>query len=192
MQVDLSGQKFVFPPQCACCGNPPQATLTAVATRTTGKRVVHTTAKSWDFPYCAQCLAHVQAADQAKTTALCLVIASLLAAACLYFFTGIAVLACIAAVGGIGGSIAAYNNMMLKAKAQCATTCACVQRAVQYLGWQGTCHMFEVVSHAHALAFMTTNQKKLVNVRPEVWQWLNANGCGTPMQQAQSPKRHIY
>lgn len=52
--------------------------------------------------------------------------------------------------------------------------------------------MFEVISSPYALAFMLANQNKLVNVRPEVWRWLEENGYGTSSgRQSQSARRHM-
>jgi hypothetical protein len=96
------------------------------------------------------------------------------------------------AVAGIGGAAALFQNSMAKAKAICSSSCASVKTAVAYHGWRGACHMFEVGSAAYALAFMQVNQGKLVNVRPETWQWMQANGF-LPSQgtQAQSAKRSM-
>jgi hypothetical protein len=192
MRIELSGHKFTFPQQCACCGAVPQTTRSASATRTTGKKVVHTNTKSWDFPYCFACSAHVQAAAGALGAAGAVVTVALLAAGYVCFGldqTAISIFLCIA---GIGGAIAIFNTLMSKAKAMCSTTCAAVKSAVGYHGWQGACHMFEVLSPDYALAFMLANQNKLLNVRPDVWQWLQANGYGTlPGSQPQSAKRYM-
>jgi hypothetical protein len=96
------------------------------------------------------------------------------------------------AIAGIGGAVAIYNNLMANAKAMCSTNCAAIKSSVGYYGWQGTCHMFEVTSSSYALAFMLANQNKLVNVRPEIWQWLQSNGY-RPLQgnQAQAARRHM-
>ena len=80
MRIDVSGHKFIFPHQCACCGAVPHTTLTALASKSTGTRVVHTTSKSWAFPYCAQCTEHVRTAGNAVTTTAFVIIASLVVA----------------------------------------------------------------------------------------------------------------
>ena len=92
---------------------------------------------------------------------------------------------------GIAGGVFAHSSLMAKAKQMCGSNCACVQSAVNYHGWQGFCHTFEITSSSYVLAFMVANQSKLVNVRPEVWQWLQANGHGISPHQLQSAKRHI-
>jgi len=125
------------------------------------------------------------------TTTTGIIIASLLTAAYLYFFTAAPVLGIVVGAGGIVAGICAYNSLMAKAKSMCGSNCVCLQKAVSYLGWQGSCHMFEIVSSGYALAFMMANQSKLVNVKPEVWQWLQANGYNISPHQPQSAKRQM-
>ncbi len=52
MEIDLTGRTFVFPNQCACCNRPPNDELIIAAQRSRGRRVVHTTTKTWNVPYC--------------------------------------------------------------------------------------------------------------------------------------------
>src|SRR6266850_7321470 len=58
VRVDVSGHQFVFPPQCACCSEAAGSTWTVSASRSRGTRVLHTTTRCWDFPYCARCVRH--------------------------------------------------------------------------------------------------------------------------------------
>jgi hypothetical protein len=191
MRVDVSGYKFIFPRQCACCGAIPQTTLTAWASKSTGTRVVHTTSKSWDFPYCNQCTHHVRAARKAVTTSRFMTIVSLVVAGYFYFCTSALDIGLIVGIGGTASAIFTYIYLMAKAKGMCSPHCACVWMAVGYLGWYGTLQKFEFVSSEYALAFMVANQSKLVNVRPEVWQWLHANGYGASPYQPQSARRYM-
>src|SRR5712664_3453183 len=59
MQIDVSGHQFTFPQLCACCGGTPDSVWSVSASRSRGKRVVHTTRKRWDVPYCHECVKHV-------------------------------------------------------------------------------------------------------------------------------------
>jgi len=192
MRIDLSGHKFTFPQQCACRGAAPQTSLAASATRTTGKRVVHTDTRSWDFPYCLSCTAHVKAAKDAAIAAGFISGGSILIFMFCSFALDQAGLGLLLCAAGIGFAIFTHNSMMSKAKSMCSSTCAAVKSAIGYHGWQGACQMFEVVPPQYALAFMLTNQKKLVNVRPEVWQWLQTNGYGGSLaDKPQSAKRYM-
>lgn len=78
-----------------------------------------------------------------------------------------------------------------KAKAICSPDCACIQTAVSYLGWDGSRHIFEIVSTTYANSFMVANLKKLVNVSPEAWDWLHANGYISSPGKAQSARRDM-
>lgn len=191
MRIDLSGHKFIFPQQCACCSAAPQTTLSASSTRTSGKRVVHTDTKSWDFPYCYRCIAHIRAVSTATTIFYVIAVVSFFAAAYVGLTANLG-LGFLTAIAGIGGAVALFQNSMARAKAICASSCASVKTAIAYHGWRGACHTFEISSAAYALAFMQANQGKLVNVRPETWQWMQANGfMPTQGTQAQSAKRYM-
>jgi len=192
VRIDLSGNKFTFPQQCACCGESPETTLSASASKSTGKRVVHTTSKSWEFPYCTRCASHVRAAREAVTAITIIAIVSVIVALYLHFGVDQSGIGLFVALAGIGTAIYLHQVLMAKAKAMCSASCVTVKSAVGYVGWQGTCHMFEVLSSQYALAFMVANQSKLVNVSPQVWQWLQDNGYGSPRGNLpQSAKRFM-
>lgn len=186
MNVDVSGQKFIFPPICACCGGHANGTVIAQANRTTGKRVVRTSSKSWDFPYCQNCLAHVKAARNASTVQSVGVIASL-------FFGGIIGLAVNSLIASIiiSGlcvilSLTIGHVLLEGARKMCSPDCVNVRTAVQYRGWYGNCHSFYIQSQEYAFAFMKSNEKKLINVQPNVWNWLQTSN---PPSNIQSAKR---
>ena len=76
MRIDASGHNFVFPHKCACCGGAADTELGASATKSSGKRVVHTKTNVWDFPYRSRCVGHVMSAEGTRTVALILGIVS--------------------------------------------------------------------------------------------------------------------
>lgn len=191
MRVDVSGSKFNFPQQCACCGNSAQTMMEVEASRSTGKKVVHTTTKAWEFPYCSDCTNHVQTVRLATSAAIVIIIASLLLAGYFYFIATASRLAILVSIGGIVGGIVTYGSLMAMAKASCNSNCVSARLAVRYLGWRTTCHMFEIMSDSYAFAFMMENRNKLVNVKPEVWEWLRAGVYITQPKQAQSARRSI-
>src|SRR5438105_2774861 len=127
MRIDLSGHKFTFPQQCACCGATPQVTFTASASRSTGKRVVHTTTKAWDFPYCIPCIGHVRKAKSAGTLATLIIVTSLIVAALSGFALDATIFAVFVGVAGIVGGSWVHQSLMKKAKAMCHPNCACVK-----------------------------------------------------------------
>jgi hypothetical protein len=138
------------------------------------------------------CAAHVSAAKNAAIAAGAIVGAAVLALVYCSFGLSQSGLGGLLCAAGIGAAIFVYSRMIATAKSMCSATCVTVKSAVGYLGWQGACHMFEVISSPYALAFMLANQNKLVNVRPEVWRWLEENGYGTSSgRQSQSARRHV-
>ena len=190
MRVELSGHKFEFPQECACCGAAPQTTLLASASRSTGREVVHTTSKSWDFPYCARCAKHVQDSKGATMPAWSIIVCSIILAIIVGFNAPL-IWAFLVAIVGIAGGVAAYKKLMTEAKRGCVPNCSSVQSAVTYSGWQGTRHTFDIASTNYATKFMVANRSKLVNVTPEVWEWLKANGYVASPNQPQSARRDM-
>jgi len=189
MRVEASGRQFEFPSQCACCGGNADTRLTASASKTTGKKVVHTTTHSWDFPYCSPCIAHVRKARSAGSTAVLLTVVDLVLGVILYYaaapWLGIA-----AGIAGIVGVILMHRAMMARAMAACGPQCACVSSAVAFLDWDGSRQAFEIASPSYALAFMVANERKLVNLSPQALQFLEANGCGQRAGGKQAARRY--
>jgi hypothetical protein len=91
----------------------------------------------------------------------------------------------------MAGVVFAYSRLVANAKTMCSPSCAAVRSAVGYLGWEGSRHIFEIGSSAYAYGFMVANLNKLVNVTPDVWEWLRRNGHVTSPNQPQSAKRNM-
>jgi hypothetical protein len=189
MRVDVSGHQFVFPTTCACCNGKTDTELTVSASKSTGKRVIHTSTNAWDIPYCDHCVKHVKAVEAAVTLAWVLGVLSLTAAGALWYFAtpflGIPV-----GVAGLVGTVLLHNKLMADARAMCGPDCVCVERAVKYLGWHGPLHKFWIASLDHALAFMLANQKKLVNLSQEARDLLESSGHAPRPGAPRSPRRH--
>jgi hypothetical protein len=152
MRIDVSGHSFVFPDECACCGGSADAELGVSATKTTGKRVVHSKTNAWDIPYCGRCVGHVKSAQAARMRSLLLGFSSILVGAFLWYTVN-------PGIGVLGGSATilaaslAYSTWMVEARARCSSGCVCVGSAVAYLGWHGTLHRFDVKSASFARDF---------------------------------------
>lgn len=56
-----------------------------------------------------------------------------------------------------------YLKRRQRARGLCLPACAPPTRAVEYIGWHGTVHQFDVACEAFARAFMTSNAKKVVD-----------------------------
>jgi hypothetical protein len=169
MLVEVSGQRFVFPQQCACCGGSPNTTLQAAHSKSWGKRVVHTKTWRWDFPYCSSCLDHVRSWSYASAMALlyaaAVVVLTLIVSGSGSWSDGakgIGFMVCI--VLSIVAGTFGYVRQQGKARGKCSETCASPGRAVEYVNWYGTVHSFNVVSSRYAALFMLGNAKKLINL----------------------------
>lgn len=187
MRIYLSGRKFTFPLQCACCGGTPETTLTVICGKSTGKRVIHTKVNTWDFPYCTQCIDHIRIAKNASVGMVLITVVSVIVAVYFGQFTAVSTYAWIIVAAGSAGGFCVYNNLMHKARRN--LNCVSTGNAVAYLGWHASCHEFEVISRNYALAFMLANEAKLVNMTPDTWGWLQANRHGEKSDQQQSARR---
>lgn len=172
MRVDLSGRVFSFPRVCACCGREADDQLQVTATRSRGKRVVHTESVTWPIPYCSACLSHAAAWNSAltlfKTVAgIGLVVGSL--SLCAAVPVGLVVIA-----GALVLAFVLQAKRRTTATAECSPQCACPGPAAAYLGWQGTFHSFDLEGRVFAADFMSANLGKLLNVSPQARQLVNA------------------
>lgn len=190
MQIDVSGHSFVFPDRCACCCGAANASLSISATKTSGKRVVHSKTNVWDVSYCNQCLAHVKAVESARTLAWLFTALSVFVAAIFWSEVG--------QTAGIGigllamaGTLILFSNRMQQARSMCSPNCACVGRAATYLGWHGSLHKFDFASASFASEFMVINQKKLVNLSPQARTLLSQSGVSDASNVPRSPRRYI-
>jgi hypothetical protein len=179
MLVEVSGQRFVFPQQCACCGGSANTTLQAAHSKSWGKRVVHTKTWSWNFPYCSACVAHLRSYGYAATIGMLFAVIVVVVGAMIGSGVGWSEEArgygimfglILAIVAGIVG----YVRQVRKARGMCSNTCLSVGRAVVYVNWYGSVHSFDIMSRSYAALFMLANAKKLVNLTEDgrrLMQW---------------------
>ena len=138
MLVELSGQRFTFPQQCACCGGYPNTTLTAAHSKTTGKRVVKTKTWSWQFPYRESCVAHVKAWKNSTAIGCSVGVVLLL----ISFGVGNETAQIVTILLGLIFTVIVIFMQRTKAQNMCAATCTTPQPAVGYLHWHGSFHSF--------------------------------------------------
>ena len=190
MRVDVSGHSFVFPNECACCGGTPDSELTVSASRSRGSKVVHTEAKSWDVPYCTGCIKHIRAGDAAASFARWSTVLSILVGLLIgyginpYWGAAIGIL-------GVIGTVVVFGRLLRNARAKGSANCVTLHRAVDYLGWSGTLHKFEITSRPFACKFMRANQNKLVNLSFEARGMLLANDSTSTPSESRSARRYI-
>lgn len=158
--VRVSARTLAWPSQCACCSGPSNGSLRAQYTRTTGKRVVRTDTRSWEVPYCSQCLRHVQLVQSGKNTrgtGIWLTVLGGLMLPCLYAL----VFPLIMLIIGIA-MIVSGNNTLRAAGAAATPTCGCLDPAVLYHGWDGSIQTFTFKNGVYAQAFQAANARKMV------------------------------
>ena len=188
MLVEVSGQRFVFPQQCACCGGPSNTTLHAAHSKTWGKRVIHTKTSSWEFPYCSACIDHVRSYGYAPGVAvlfavLVIVIGTLIGSAITWTeeVLGYGLMAAIFFT--IAAGIVGYVRQARKARGMCSATCVYVGRAVTYVNWYSSVHSFNIMSSKYAALFMLANAKKLINVTNDgrrLMEWAITEAASAP------------
>jgi hypothetical protein len=159
-KVRLSAKILTFPGKCCCCAQfGATEKYAAVATRTTGKRVVRTDSRSWSFPVCVRCLRWI-AADRLATgfgTIFFLFTIGFISVAYGYrdkpkelipncgigalIFVGLAVL----------WRWSRTRSIKMKPDPSCGNP------PVKYLGWQGTVHTFILSNQTFSAEFEQAN-----------------------------------
>ena len=189
MRVDVSGHVFVFPYECACCSSPPDCELTISSTRSWGKRVRHFETKAWQIPYCSNCLRHIRSMQAAGAFARLFTCLSILLGVIVGFGVD-GILGAGMGILSVTATVVVFSTKLRGARAECSPNCAKAEAAIDYLGWSGTLHQFEVSSQRFAFDFMTANQRKLVNLSPAARSLLLPTGPLVTQGISRSPHRY--
>lgn len=145
--------------------------LRFAASRTTGVRVVRTSTKWWDFPYCKSC--HYHAFQwRGRNSWFALLMFPLLAliypliddSSAAIVMTVIA----FAAAGCVALAIGHRRRALREVRDISKASCACPGEAVEFEGWDGSLQSFQFANQMYAKEFMRKNRSKLVNVHPAV------------------------
>ena len=162
-QLQVSAKILSWPRQCACCGGEANAELRAAASRTTGKRVQHTTTSWWHVPYCNSCLHHKAQYDEASKWAGRAIAGGLGAWVLIAWIMGsgwfgFAVCSGLACLGFWHQSKAQEEAQKLMCE-----NCSAPSDAVRYVGWHGTFHTFVFENKAYLENFMISNSRKTMS-----------------------------
>jgi hypothetical protein len=164
-EISLSAKLIRFPRRCCCCGAADAANkYEAIATRTSGKRVVRTDSRSWSFPICSQCLEWVRAKNVAKALSrfLLLVVLGMSIALYVHYSNGAdSIFPEIIGVASVAALFFIWRRFRAKAN-HLKRNSGCRFPPVQYLGWQGTVHTFILTNSDFTTEFQHSNEKKLV------------------------------
>jgi hypothetical protein len=190
MRVEFSACKLTFPQVCACCGRKPDAVFTAAARRSEGVKVERTETNTWDFPYCSACLAHVRTAKWANRIMEVGATLNVLVGLALWFavkwWVGLIAVLALTAV-----EVWLHLSARERAQGMRCQTCAAVDQAVDFKGWDGPRQIFEIACPVYTVAFMVANEDKLVNVSPAARKLFEDAGHVLDPISPQSAKREM-
>ncbi len=149
----MAGETLRWPPRCACCFEPADATFAAEHTGGNGPFFLFEETHAWDVPYCSQCLEHVQEAAQPAGPGVGRMAAGSLVGAALGGPLGLLV--------GLGGAAAASvlgaTQQSARLQELLKPTCVALGPAVDYRGWDRDTHTFAFLNRDYAQAFADEN-----------------------------------
>src|SRR6266404_3441087 len=183
MRVDVSGYQFIFPPQCVCCGELANTTWAVSASRSRGTRVVHTSTRSWDFPYCSRCVHHASTYKGAGVRAWIVILLFAAIGIALHSDWSVLPLA-------LGLALGIFVHVRTRKQAELERTATCVSAApaVGYLGFNGTVNSFDIVGQ-YAWAFASANASKLINETQGMREHIDAIAPQRRTRNVQRPRR---
>ena len=174
MMVKVSARILHVPSVCVCCcREAADGTFRAAYTRVTGKRVIRTQEKGWEFRICATCLAHIDLARQEATartnrnwSIIAGVICGLIGLIAVVPSPIIGVLLLLASAGCLAFLAPSFSKEAEKFRADLdehlSESCCDLLEPVVYLGWDGSIHAFEFRSLEYAAIFSDANRKKVL------------------------------
>jgi len=160
-RVAVAGERLTWPMRCACCFEPAGASFNAEHTGGEGLFSLFQTTRTWEVPYCAQCLEHVRLAAESPVPSVGRLAAAPLVGAALGGPIGLLVGLGGAAAAGIMG--AAQRSSTLAALVK--PTCVASGPAVAYLAWDHGAHTFVFLNRDYVAAFRAENAARLVAER---------------------------
>jgi hypothetical protein len=142
-KVKVSANLINFPRACCCCGREgADKTFKALSKRTTGKRVIKTNTRTWNFPICESCDRWIQSVGLVK---------------------GMAWVVCLLLLFTFAPSLLIVLPLALfLIYKQTSKKPGCRSKPVVYTGWQGTVHTFLIANQSFYELFTAANNKKLV------------------------------
>jgi hypothetical protein len=168
--VQVSARLLHFPRVCCSCGSgAPDQHFRASATRTTGKKVVKTDMRSWDFPICSGCLRWIsqqRSANSMRGGFIALVIFAVLGVVVgvILIREPVGIFAIL--LGALLGAIAPFVYQSWQKKQAAADkikpSAGCMIEPVVYNGWSGTVHTFYFSSGVFCEQFPLANANKLL------------------------------
>lgn len=172
--VKVSARILRFPSVCCCCGSGcPQTWFRATATRTTGKKVIRTDSRSWDFPLCHKCESWMDLQHAANAAYRWFV--AFIVFAVLGFLSGVlSLFGSLPILAGVVGMVTtmvsglvspfvyeSWQRRQSEANRQKPAD-HCRLHPVVYDGWYGSVHTFYFSCPRFTSHFQAANAKKLL------------------------------
>lgn len=170
--MKVASRTFEQPSDCPCCGAECDGELEIPLDQR--QAAAPSSARVQRFPYCRRCIAHVAAVDRTRVIAATILLAGIAIAGVVALVDeplhGVLVVgATIALVMLVGGSLLA------RAQRRCSEGCASSERAVAYLGWNGSASSFRFASAVYTARFAEANTDQLVEVSEPLAHLLRAH-----------------
>lgn len=163
-RFDISARNLTWPAACACCLGRSDSHLRSSVSVSKGKRVVRTTTRSWDIPYCSTCLTHYRTHAGASKWPILGAVAGLIAGGWLAMqapqHQAQMAMGAIAFGALLGLSMIPYFAARSRARQQMGSACACPGSAVTYLGWYGSDQSFQFENKNYLDRFLDLNSRK--------------------------------
>jgi serine/threonine protein kinase len=146
--VEVSGDKLIWPDRCACCLQQPTTHLRIEHTAPSGFLGLSQETKGWNVPYCSPCAEHVRLQDQRPGSGLGGMAFGGLLGGPIGMLIGLG-----SAAASIIGAVDYYSKLESLLK----STCASAGLAVAYRGWYKTTHAFTFLNRDYADFFLRQN-----------------------------------
>lgn len=161
--LQVSAKILTWPRQCACCGGTADSEMRVSASKSKGKRVVTTTTSWWTVPHCSRCVGHINKYATGKSLLVWGIVLAIIVAVLGLFVSQIMWLGALLGVGIFIGFIVLAQKVKAEAVAMTTTSCACADKAVEYVTWHGTVHEFIFSNEEYVKAFTVANRSKTMS-----------------------------
>ena len=152
--VEVVAEELRWPPRCACCFEPADASLPVEHTTGGGFLGLFQETRGWDVPYCSQCLEHIRLDSDRPGGNLGGAVTGALIGGGLGLLIGL---------GSAAYALYGAAKHQTKLEALLRPTCVAVGPAVAYRGWYGETHNFTFLNWSYADAFRRENAGLLVS-----------------------------
>jgi hypothetical protein len=188
VNIYVSARKLTMPAACPCCDGHPDSEMNVSHTRRTGKRVIREQTRSWTFPYCGRCVAHVATWNAADAIASGTVAIGIIGGIVLGF-VATAVIGVLFFVASLPLALVFAARARRRARAELMPGCVSPGSCVGYLGWDGSLQGFDVGSNRYAERFARANLRSLVNVSADLRRLLETEPIAPVIQVTVEPPR---